>query len=87
MTTKTTQILLRTVAALVAILAIEAFYQLGYRNGTRDVLDADFSALVGNKIVCVGKGSSLLRSPRLADDGSTVTFTIERPITSPTNHP
>ena len=87
MKTKTIQVLLRTLAALVAIVAVEAFYQLGYRNATRDVLDEDFSALVGGRIIPVGKGSSLFRSARFADDRTTLTFSIEGPITLPTNQP
>jgi hypothetical protein len=86
MTSKTRRLLLRTVAVLVAVVAVEAFYQLGYRNGTRDALDCDFSTVVGGKLVQVGKGSTLLRS-RQAANGPYLSRvnTFDGPLPVPTN--
>jgi hypothetical protein len=62
MTSKTKRILFGTLAAVAALVALDSVYLLGYRHGSRDALDWDFSAVVGGKIVSVGNGATLLRS-------------------------
>ena len=62
MTSKTKRILFGTLAAIAVLVALDSVYLLGYRHGSRDVLDWDFSAVVGGKIVSVGNGATLLRS-------------------------
>jgi len=49
MTIKIRRILCGTLAAVavvVAVVALDSVYLLGYRNGSRDALDWDFSAVV-----------------------------------------
>ena len=62
MTSKTKRILFGTLAAVAALVALDSVYLLGYRQGSRDALDWDFSAVVRGKIVSVGNGATLLRS-------------------------
>jgi hypothetical protein len=65
MTIKTKRILCGTLAAVavvVAVVGLDSVYLLGYRNGSRDALDWDFSAVAEGRVVKVGRGSSLLRS-------------------------
>jgi hypothetical protein len=54
--------LFRALAALAAVVALHSVYLLGYRNGSLDALDWDFSAVVAGKVVPIGHGSTLLRS-------------------------
>jgi hypothetical protein len=58
----TRRLLLGTIAVLAAAVTLASVYQLGYRQGGRDAMDWEFSALLGDKVVPVGHGSTLLRS-------------------------
>jgi hypothetical protein len=58
----TRRLLLGTLAALATVVTIVSVYQLGYRQGGRDALDWEFSAVLGGKVVPVGHGSALLRA-------------------------
>jgi hypothetical protein len=62
MTRKTKRILFGTLAFLAVTVALDSVYRLGYRHGSRDALDWDFSAVLGGKVVRVGSGTALLRS-------------------------
>jgi hypothetical protein len=61
MTSKTKRILFGTLAAVAVVVALDSVYVLGYRQGSRDALDWDFSAVAGGKVVSLGHGSTLLR--------------------------
>ena len=66
MTSKARRILFRrilfgTLAAVAVVVALDSVYVLGYRQGSRDALGWDFSAVVGGKVVRMGHGSTLLR--------------------------
>jgi hypothetical protein len=49
-------------ALLAAAATLVSVYQLGYQRGSQDALDWQFSAVVGGKVMPVGRGSTLLRS-------------------------
>ena len=57
----TKRLLLGTLALFAVVATLAFMYQLGYQQGSRDVLDWQFSAVVGGKVVPVGYGSTLLR--------------------------
>ena len=60
----TRRLLLGTIASLAVAVTLVSVYQLGYRQGGRDALDWEFSAVVGGKVVPVGHGSNMLRARR-----------------------
>jgi hypothetical protein len=62
MTRKTGKNVLWMIAILALIVGLQAAYLAGYRNGGRDALDWDFAAVVGGKVVRLGRGDALLRS-------------------------
>ena len=62
MTSKAKKTLCGTLAAVTVVVTLDLVYLLGYRNGSRDALDWDFSAVVEGKAVKLGHGSTLLRS-------------------------
>jgi hypothetical protein len=62
MASKTRRILLGALVAVAALVALDYVYQLGYRRGSQDAMDWDFSAVIGRRVVRVGNGASLLRS-------------------------
>ncbi len=62
MTSKTRKTVLWPVAILALIVSVHAVYLAGYRSGGRDALDWDFAAVVGGKVVPIGRGTALLRS-------------------------
>ena len=62
MTSKAKKVLCGTLAAVTVVVTHDLVYLLGYRNGGRDALDWDFSAVVEGKVVKLGHGSTFLRS-------------------------
>jgi hypothetical protein len=73
--------ILRLVAIFVVIISVWSAYLVGYRCGSKDTLDWDFSAVIGGKIVPVGCGDSLLRS-RLELRPARNVNTVSAPITT-----
>ncbi|HYG34338.1 MAG TPA: hypothetical protein VEC99_06115 [Clostridia bacterium] len=62
MASKSKRLLLGTLAVLVAVVALESVYLLGYRQGSQDALDWSYTAVVDGKVVPLGKRTALLRS-------------------------
>jgi len=58
----TRRLLVGVLAVLAVVITLICGYQLGYRQGSRDALDWEFSAVLGGKVLPVGHGSDLLRS-------------------------
>jgi hypothetical protein len=56
----TRRLLFGTLAVLAVAAMLVSIYQLGYRQGSRDALDWQFSAVVGGMVIPVGQGSTLL---------------------------
>jgi hypothetical protein len=54
--------LIKILAAVAFVAAFWGVYIAGYRHGSRDALNWNFSAFIGGKFVPVGHGSTLLRS-------------------------
>ena len=54
--------LVGVLAVLGVVITLICVYQVGYRQGSRDALDWEFSAVLGGKVMPVGRGSALLRS-------------------------
>jgi len=86
MTSKAKRILCGTLAAVALIVTLDLVYLLGYRSGSRDALDWDFSAVVEGKTVKLGRGSTLLRSRvelRAVRDINIVSAPLSSPKTQP----
>jgi hypothetical protein len=87
MTSKTKRILFGTLAAVAVVVALDSVYLLGYRHGSRDALDWDFSAVVGGKVVRVGSGAALLRSRMVPLKPTQNVNIVSRPFALTNNHP
>ena len=86
MASKAKNTLCGTLAAVTVVVTLDLVYLLGYRNGSRDALDWDFSAVVEGKAVKLGHGSTLLRSRMDLRQSATVNI-ISAPLSSPKTQP
>ena len=50
------------ITILVLIGSFYSAYLAGYHSGSKDALDWDFAAVVGGKVIPIGRGPTLLRS-------------------------
>jgi hypothetical protein len=62
MNTKIRTTVLRSLATLVVIISVWCAYQAGYKRGSKDALDWDFSTVIDGKVVPLGRGDALFRS-------------------------
>lgn len=74
--------ILRSLTTLAVIISVWSAYLAGYHRVSKDALDWNFSAVMGGKVVPVGRGDALLRSRLDLSPARTVNI-VSAPIVTP----
>lgn len=83
MNSRTKKTILRSLTTLAMVISVWSAYLAGYHRGSKDALDWDYSAVIGGKVVPVGRGDALLRSRvdfRPAQNVNIVSAPIATPV-------